>query len=183
MNWEALEALGTVAGAITTVVMLVYLAIQIRLNSRTTQAATEFEATIQLSNLHKRFADDPELQRIWERVVAHETSLTEAELAHFLWHMTIAMQLCQGVLDQYQRGNLSQSTWNQWEKTMVGALKLPVAYAWWSQRVSGTYSPDFYNFMDDALARDTGQSPTPVNEFMRQYIEVSKQSDAEDSDI
>jgi len=64
MNWEALSAIGEIAGALAVVVTLLYLAIQTKTASRAFKAGSAREMSIAESSLHMDIAKDKDLQRI-----------------------------------------------------------------------------------------------------------------------
>lgn len=64
MNWEAVGAIGEVAGAIAVVVTLVYLALQIRHSTQATRIAAYHQAQEQLWSVGAAVSTDPELARI-----------------------------------------------------------------------------------------------------------------------
>ena len=65
MNWDAIGAIGEVCGAIAVVVTLVYLAGQLRQNTRALQAAS-MDSTTQISNdIRETIYSDPAVTKIY----------------------------------------------------------------------------------------------------------------------
>lgn len=65
MNWEAVGAIGEVAGAIAVIATLLYLSVQIRHNVLALRNNTAWAINEGLSVLNGRVSTDPELADIW----------------------------------------------------------------------------------------------------------------------
>ena len=66
MNWDAASAIAEWLGVVVVVVSLAYVALQIRQNTDTVQAATELETGRQWSEFHSRVAHSPDMADIWD---------------------------------------------------------------------------------------------------------------------
>ena len=156
MNWDAIGATGEVVGAAAVVFTIVYLAIQVGHAKESTKASTELEASIQMSRITERSADDSRLQLAWDLVAAEED--LEPDLArHYLWHVSTFVTLAEGFWEQHQLGNLSDRSWGQWERNLQGVLSRPFCNNWWKERLS-TVSPEFYDYVDDLIEQETNWS-------------------------
>ncbi len=92
MNWEALGAAGEVVGAIAVVASLVYLAVQLRVNSKTLKANGSWNAEMGWAGLNGTTAHDPVHSLLASRAAAPDARLDnfdETERAQ-LWflHLT-----------------------------------------------------------------------------------------------
>ena len=67
MSWEAIGAVGEVAGALLVGVTLLYLAFQVRQNARGNRAALSWSMNQALADLNGRLSGDAELADIWRR--------------------------------------------------------------------------------------------------------------------
>ena len=163
INWEAAGAIGEILGAVVVVVTIIYLSMQVRHAREATVAATELEASVHLSRLTERIADTPSLQETWNVFAKHEDVSPEAA-QEYLWHMATYCHLAEGVWEQHRRGFLSEHSWKEWERVIVGVLSPPVPAAWWEQRL-GPFSTEFYDFVDQRLEDSRGEwvQPSPEN--------------------
>ena len=75
MNWEAIGAIGEILGAIAVLVTLVYLAAQIRQNSRFVKAATYHSTSRARNEFNFAVAMTPELSALLVRARDDSTSL------------------------------------------------------------------------------------------------------------
>ena len=83
MNWDALGALAELAGATAVVITLIYLALQLRQNSRLVKAsiaATTRESTNQLTGL---LAQDREALRVFYEGLEGRAAMDQRDKQHF----------------------------------------------------------------------------------------------------
>lgn len=72
MNWEAISAVGEVAGAIAVVATLLYVIRQTSTNTKAVMAQTAREVDLYIGNWHLEVARDPELKRIAAKSLSRE---------------------------------------------------------------------------------------------------------------
>jgi hypothetical protein len=65
MNWDAIGALAELAGALGVIASLVYLAIQIRQNTRSAREAAWHSVLRDLQQFRSLIAQDPEVARVY----------------------------------------------------------------------------------------------------------------------
>lgn len=70
MNWEAIGAIGQVAGAIAVFVTLLYLAIQIRRSNELSQFSATKEIMNQFNDLNRMVVSDPALRQLLHKNTA-----------------------------------------------------------------------------------------------------------------
>jgi hypothetical protein len=83
MNWEALGALGQIAGSLVVALTLIFLAIQIRQSNRSNRAALSWSMNQALADLNGRISSDAELAEIWIRGCKNWGALTPVERERF----------------------------------------------------------------------------------------------------
>ena len=83
MNWEAIGAVGEVGGAIGVIVTLIYLATQIRQNTRTIRLTAYDSFQRSVSEAQRSIASDPELSRINRTGLDTPDELDAAEQERF----------------------------------------------------------------------------------------------------
>ncbi len=87
MNWEAVGAVGEILGTIAVLVTLLYLATQMRQNTRAMQVAT-YESVISGFNvLAMAAATDPALARIFDHGLDAPETLSDDEARQFSFVM------------------------------------------------------------------------------------------------
>jgi hypothetical protein len=159
VNWEAISAIGQVAGAAAVVVTLAYLARQIRDNTNAVQGAMEMEVAHQLANWNA--TRPPEERMIWSRAARGE-ELSETEATAFVWMTAGYFFLCEGWYRQFKRGLMKAEVWEEHADGAVGMLASPYIRAWWEHRVS-SLSPEFRSYIEQRrAARPGGWTLKPV---------------------
>ncbi len=171
MNWEALDAIGEIVGAVGVIITLAYLAVQIRQNTAMTQSSIEVESSKQLTSFAEAVALDRDLRRIWDEVASSGTTLELEEHRQWLWWLAVFFHKAEGFWIQRQRGLLSQETWAEWERAMHGFLQNQVGRDWWHQR-SVIYAPEFFDFVDRLLEKGADYTMPSVRAFREGSDEV-----------
>ena len=88
MNWEAIGAIGEIVGATAVFVTLVYLAVQIRQNTKAQRNRARLEAMHGMTDWFSTVMLRPDLQEIWWRAVVSGDSLTEQERRNLRWMLS-----------------------------------------------------------------------------------------------
>lgn len=83
LNWEAIGAVGQMAGAIALVATLLYLAIQIRQNAQSIRSTTAFWVNQALAEINRRVSNDPEFADLLLRGMKDYRELSEVERVRF----------------------------------------------------------------------------------------------------
>ena len=83
MNWDAIGAIGEIAGALAVVFSLVYLASQIRTSNRAAIQTANREMMRESSNFYGQIGTDAETADLWIRGSMNDESLTNTELVQY----------------------------------------------------------------------------------------------------
>ncbi|NIQ57201.1 MAG: hypothetical protein GWN71_28625 [Gammaproteobacteria bacterium] len=119
MTWSALQAVAEVIGAIAVVASLVYLAIQVRQNTRAVRAAT-YDAMVRSSaDFLDPLIRDGSLARLFESNVFYQS----------------------------RQGTLEPWLWEAWRTVMLSYFHPPGIRAWWEDRRTA-YSEPFRQFLE-----------------------------------
>jgi hypothetical protein len=150
MDINTLAAWGEFIGGIAVVVSLVYLASQIRQNSRllkNSTAATMGDADLALGSL---VAADPELVSILSKGLEDRTSLSECDRLRFNIVFDMAMR---SFLRSYvfaQTAGVEPSIWQTEIRSYGPMIRSPGGQAWWSES-RPMFSDDFGAFLDGLI--------------------------------
>jgi len=164
MSWEAASAIAEWIGVILIIVSLVYVALQIRQNTKTISAATELETGRMWSEFHSRVASSPDLADIWDKGLTDPDTLSAAEKRRFIWFVAEYCFVVENLYRQRNLGFLSHETWTQHESTIAGLLLHPMLDRWWESGVS-PYSAEFKRVVDQRrreLPDDATWQYTPI---------------------
>jgi hypothetical protein len=150
MDITTLAAWGEFLGGIAVIVSLVYLASQIRQNSRLLEAAAE-DARLQNFNVSSAMmVSDPEVARIFWDGIEDRAGLSESDRRRF--DPLMSMQY-QGFAQQweYRRRGLDNSTgWEQQELGMRWQLARRGTREWWEE-YQELYAAEFRDYVDGLI--------------------------------
>jgi hypothetical protein len=167
VNWEAATAIAEWIGVVLIIVSLIYVALQIRQNTQTIEAATELETGRMWSEFHSRVAHSPDMADIWDKGLTYPDDLTPTEKRRFVWMVAEYFFLVENLYRKRKLGFLSLETWSQHESAVAGLLLHPILQRWWESGVS-PYSAEFRRVIDhrrDELGADAVWQYTPIAEL------------------
>jgi len=133
MNWNAIGAIGENIGALAVVISVLYLALQIRQNTRHVRSSGYQAAAQTGNNLLEGLASSPDALRVFE--IAQESYLElsdeDRRLAHVLIMQVFTMY--ESLYYQYEDGVVDPDMWEGRKKLMFGFLAQPGIASWWSE--------------------------------------------------
>ncbi len=147
MDITTLAAWGEFLGGIAVVVSLVYLAGQIRQNSRLLRTSTASTSSSVMNDNLTLIVQDPEVARMYRDGMTDRSSLSEVD--RFRFDALVMMQIG-GLQQEYQfaaDGVIGPALWESRKRVMRGFLQLPGVKEWWSHR-RYNFSEDFGEFLD-----------------------------------
>jgi hypothetical protein len=153
MSLSDLSSLGSFIGGIAVVASVIYLALQIRQNTKSVRAQNaiaHFEMTARRTEF---LARDPQILAVSERAARGDTSLNEIEFLQFAFATQVAVTVLytDWLLDQERLlhgGTFSSSQWLQ--NRLVWTR--PGNRAWW-KTYGGQFAPGFVTEMNRALEK------------------------------
>lgn len=147
MNWDAIGAIGEVGGAVAVVVSLVYVAYQIRQNTRalrssTGQAMLDYgAATAQSVTIHRELA---ELARRGEE---EPESLDSVDWYRFVNLSILRFAAWEQAFLNHREGLLDEERWRAWEGANRHLFDNPGTRRFWEQN-RPVHSPSFQSYID-----------------------------------
>lgn len=159
MNWTAVAAVGEVAGAFGVIVSLIYLAAQVRANTRAEKASTYqalADASLQIS---LTLGSDPRVALTVTKGLAGVEVLSPAEAAQFqyLFH-SLVRQLENGHF-QYGNGTMDPEIWQGWTETIRGMIGSPGGRRMWAS-FRPRVRPSFADFIDREVLPTANEAST-----------------------
>jgi hypothetical protein len=159
---EALGNIGDFLGGIGVVVTLIYLAGQIRQNTRSIRASAFQAAQRDIADKLDKLADDPELIRVYFDGNRHFESFSKEDRRRYGAFMTGLLRRYETLLDQTRVGNIDSSQWEGVLETLRTVFAHPGARAWWANGKK-EFNRDLRSFIDreilDTVPGDPPQSP------------------------
>ena len=147
MNWEAIGAIGEVAGAIGVIVTLIYLAAQIRQSnnlsrSASRQALVANDVTSLTANI--RIAD------VFAKLVSAE-ELTAQDQLRLSFMFSIDLRNREFEYFQYTNGLLDEKVWLAYRQVILVNHSTSFGRIWWEEIGRGLVDPGFAKLVDDLL--------------------------------
>ena len=151
MNWDALGAIGEVVGAAAVVLTLAYLAVQVRQNTRSTQAATHSATTAGWQDyLQTQSVEDLD---ILLKLNDPESNLTHAEFLRAYYMCLTMFRRMEHDFYQFRAGVFSESTWDAYVRAFeMDIFVAPATRAMWKLQLD-TVDPEFGKYMSKVVDR------------------------------
>jgi hypothetical protein len=164
VNWDAIGAIGQIVGALAVVISLIYLASEVRRNTRATQLAAMRSMHDAFNRWIQQISGNPDLSELYYRGIHDFDSLEGAEFVRF---STLMNQLFRTVEEMYYlqaAGHLAKGLWHGWEAAHREFNAYPGVQAWWRLR-SHWFSDEFVKFVDQL--QQTAGPPRMYREPMK----------------
>ncbi len=151
LDITTLAAWGEFIGGIAVVVSLIYLASQIRQNSRLLTASAAATTTSFNSAVTTLTAQDPELARIWWDGLTDREALSGPDQRRFDPLISLMIGGFQQQFRLTRKGVLDPEVLADVEQGMRWVVQQPGYRQWWKRWAGNTYSGDFRNYMDSLI--------------------------------
>ena len=164
VNWEAISAIGQIVGAFAVVISLIYVASEVRRNTRATQLAAMRSMHDAFNRWIQQLTERPDVRELYYRGIHDFDSLKGADLVGF---STLMNQLFRTVEEMYYlqaAGHLEKGVWHGWEAAHRDFNAYPGVQAWWRLR-SHWFSEEFVKFVDQM--QQTAGPPRMYREPMK----------------
>ena len=147
MSLDDLGNIGELVAAIGVIASLIYLAVQIRQNTRSVRAATHHSSARAATESQNVFAQSNDLARIFRTGSRESGELTEDErqrldamlLSIFMWY--------EDTFFQYQQSMIDREVWEGRQRSLLSQLKRPGIASWWTRR-SNFFARSFVSYVD-----------------------------------
>jgi hypothetical protein len=150
MDLATLAQLGEFLGGFFVVVSIVYLAHQVRQNTKSLRAENYARLLERLSTLQSNLSSDAELNRIVVVGAQKPEALTPSERMRFTWSLYELFGAAEFVYHQAQDGTVPDEVWERWQATMVWWLSNPGIQTWWAAKPT-PFSTSFEAFASQLI--------------------------------
>ena len=147
MNWEAIGAIGEIGGALGVIFSLIYLAVQIKGETRARRAETTHSQSMAFAEIQQRLAVNPTLTDIWVRGLDDYINLKINERAQFSVFLGGLFRILEDTYFQWIDGNLDARIWRGMETIILDIVANPGVQSWWKSR-NHWYSDEFQIIVD-----------------------------------
>lgn len=171
MNLETLGNLGEFVSGIVVVISLIYLAMQVRHNTRSIRTENYARALERVSAMQSRLSQDGDFCALFNRALADPFNLSPNERIQFTWCLYEMFGGQEFLFHQSQDGTVPEEVWERWSDTMVWWLTFPGVRAWWLSRPT-PFSASFTSYIDALLERPPAD--TTANQRWWDFISANR---------
>jgi hypothetical protein len=134
MNWEMLAALGQLAAVFIGIPSIIYLAVQIRAQTKERRQSAVNVLTAQWGDLTCALHDSAELSTIFLSGVQSFAELDPVSKLRFSSFFNRFLNHFEAMYFAHRDGILTPSAWGKIERTMSDLIAYPGVQQWWEER-------------------------------------------------
>ena len=159
MDLQTLANVGEFVGGVFVVISLVYLAFQVRQNTRSLRSENYARLLDRMSTLQSRLAVDPDLNHLFIVGAEDPSRLTRAQRVRFSWALYELFGAAEFMYHQSLERTLPDIVWKRWEASMGWWLSHPGIRAWWAAKPA-PLAEDFQRLGDEMIRNDSYDAAT-----------------------
>jgi len=148
MSLQDLGNIGEFIGAIGVVASLIYLALQIRQNTKAVRRTAHISAVDAFNNFNSLIAQSPEVARIGRIGMLDPGKLNEDERVRFERLMSIVITNLENLFFQHRDGLLEAERWEAYEAILRDFVSFPIFPSYW-QQARRRMSRSFVTYVED----------------------------------
>jgi len=172
MNWEMLAAIGQLAAVCVGIPSLLYLAIQIREQTKERRQSAVNALTVQWGDLTRALHENAEFAAIYLRGIQSFHDLDAVSKLRFSAFQNRFFKNFEGMYYSLCEGILTPELWGEIERTMSDFLAYDGVRQWWETR-KHWHTERFRDVIDAIIAR--GDKPTAYSTY--NLSAIAKQND------
>jgi len=181
MNWEALGAIGEIVGAAGVIVSLLYLAFQLRGNSRQLRHASAQAVLDKLNGLIGQLAFTTGAGDIWSRGLSGLDALKDdEEIVRFSSMLLQAFWAYEEILHYRNAGLVEDWAWTHAKAPVEHFMRTPGFQEWWGLR-KDWFGQEFQAHVDGRMPQSTGALVEDFRRPVRAKGPVGAEKDSADS--
>lgn len=151
-NLESLASLGEIVGAIAVVVSLLYLAVQVRQNTRAQRLENASRILDRTASMQGALSRDPAMSVLFSKGVSDPSKLTPQERIQFTWAMYEFFGALEFMFLAANENSIPEEIWQRWSSAAAWWLTFPGVQAWWNARpipFADSFSSYIESLLDD----------------------------------
>jgi len=165
-----LADVGELLGGVAVVASLVYLAVQIRQNTKTVRASTLHQNTDLWSSLFLRLAE-PDIARAYVAGMAGQPDIKPLQYTQFFFVCRSMFLAFENQYYQMRHGTLDSEAYAGYERSISTQLLAFRGFRLWWEMNRSVFSPDFVAHVDAMIADVPEADPTS---FLREWHDIAR---------
>jgi hypothetical protein len=149
---DALGNIGDFVGGIAVIITLIYLAVQIRHNTRSTKLASMQSTLLAAQNVGILPAQDRSLARVVRVGLSTPDELDEDEFQQFRYFLMNMLRVHEDMFVQHRAGVVDDETWMARSISLRTIFSMPGGRRVWDS--SNAYRDDFQAWMESELGHE-----------------------------
>jgi hypothetical protein len=150
MNWDAVGAIGEIVGALAVFLTLIYLALQIRQNTKAVQASAADASISKVTSVRQSMYENAEVSRIYVKGLADPDDLDDESRTRFRLLMHNILMSVSNIYSQTRFAGLSDSTWES-QKVLLTRIVTSPGGRWFWKEYQLEFEDDFREQVDELL--------------------------------
>ena len=155
MSLQDLGNIGEAIGGIAVIVTIVYLAIQIRQNTRAVRAAAFQQVVDSFAEFSASLSHDRELVEIVINGNKDYHALNEVDQTRYGLAMRSFIRRAENVFFQTEQGTVKAETWAGIRGSLITVFRTPGFQSWWKGQTR-YFNPTFRDFLERDFLQDSG---------------------------
>lgn len=150
MNWEAIGAVGELGGFIAVVASLVYVAVQVKQNTRELRSAGADSVVESIRDWHKILFQTAGTFEVFWSGLQDQESLDPKDRAKFMMIAFSFFKTVENLHFKYESGDLDEAVWRAWSVMLHSFIEHPGFQAYWRVRRSA-FTPVFQSWVESSM--------------------------------
>ncbi len=147
MTLEDLGNIGEFVAAIAVVISLIYLAVQIRQNTRSVRASSYHAVVTNLSNISANIGHNAPVADLFVRGQTDLQALSPTEQRQFAFLVVSVFRNLEDIFYQFNQNMVDEVVWAGWKHRITRYFWQPGVQAWWPTWRDDCH-PDFKEFLE-----------------------------------
>ena len=173
-NLESLASLGEIVGAIAVVVSLLYLAVQVRQNTRAQRLENASRILDRTASMQGALSRDPAMSVLFSKGVSDTSKLTPQERIQFTWAMYEFFGALEFMFIAAKENSIPEEIWQRWSAAAAWWLTFPGVQAWWEVRPI-PFAEGFSTYIESLL--DDNPTDADLTRRYRDFLAHGKVQD------
>src|SRR5438045_6903332 len=157
MNWEMLAALGQLLAVFVGIPSLIYLATQIREQTKERRQSAVHALTVQWGDLTGSLHDNAQTAAIFLHGMNSFADLDAVSRLRFSAFFNRLINIFEGMYFSHRQGILTGSSWRAVERTMSDLIAYPGVQQWWETR-RHWHTDEFDRLVAELIAKGEKQT-------------------------
>lgn len=155
MNWDAIGAIAELIGAVAVVATLIFLAFQLRANTKSNRATARSATVGWSSSFARSLYQDPTSFKQYQQVMDDPDSADEDVRARVLFFVFEITKMQEVTYLQFRDGVLDQEIWDTAKTQISSNLPRPGYRMFWTA-LRNLYAQSFRTVVDEMIATEDG---------------------------